>query len=200
MYKNFVKRILDVFLSGILVIFFLPVFIIAIPVAYFNFGSPFFIQTRIGKNNKPFKILKFKTLKDEVNSKGETLSYPQRQTSTGKFFRKYSIDELPQLINIIRGEMSLIGPRPLLPEYLPLYSENEKRRHKVLPGITGWAQVNGRNKLSWKEKFILDLFYVDHLSFFLDVKIMWLTVLKVMRPENTSYEEGKDNPPFTGNN
>jgi len=141
----------------------------------------FFLQERIGYQNRPFKIIKFKTMRDLRDTNGELLPDAQRLTRWGNFLRKTSIDELPQIINILKGDMRLVGPRPLLPEYLPLYSKRQLKRHEVKPGITGWAQINGRDALSWQEKFELDIWYVENRSFWLDVKILWLTFLKVFR-------------------
>src|SRR5690606_16659658 len=148
-----------------------------------NNGQPFFVQPRPGKNEKLFKIVKFKTMNDRKDANGKLLPDADRLTPIGKWVRKTSLDEIPQLINVLKGDMSLVGPRPLLPEYLPLYNDRQRRRHEVHPGITGWAQVNGRNAISWTRKFELDVYYVDHVSFALDMKILWLTVMKVVRRE-----------------
>jgi lipopolysaccharide/colanic/teichoic acid biosynthesis glycosyltransferase len=152
---------------------------------WFNYGvkEVFFKQIRPGIYTRKFQLIKFKTMNDKQNSEGNLLSDADRLTKIGHIIRKTSLDELPQLINVIKGDMSLVGPRPLLVEYLPLYNEHQKRRHEVKPGITGWAQVNGRNAISWKEKFELDVWYVDHCSFSLDMKILWLTILKVFKRE-----------------
>ncbi len=165
-----------------------------------NKGTPLFTQIRLGKDSKPFKVIKFKTMNDLCDLYGRYLPDDQRLTTLGKFVRKTSLDELPQLINVISGDMSLIGPRPLLPEYLSLYSSEQLRRHEVRPGITGWAQVNGRNAISWKEKFQYDVWYVDHLSFFLDIKIMFITLLKVLKAEGISSHGIVTVEKFNGNN
>jgi lipopolysaccharide/colanic/teichoic acid biosynthesis glycosyltransferase len=163
-------------------------------------GFPiFFIQPRPGKNGKVFLLLKFRTMSQVADSSGQLLSDQLRLTKLGKLLRKLSLDELPQLINVLRGEMSLVGPRPLLVEYLPLYSREQARRHDVLPGITGWAQINGRNSLSWDEKFKLDVWYVDNQSFFLDLKILFLTLKKVLIREGISANGEATMTKFTGN-
>jgi lipopolysaccharide/colanic/teichoic acid biosynthesis glycosyltransferase len=164
-----------------------------------NNGKPFFFQKRVGKNARIFKVIKFKTMTDKRNESGNLLPDADRLTSLGKFIRKTSLDEVPQLFNVVKGDMSLVGPRPLLVEYLPLYNEEEKRRHEVKPGITGWAQVNGRNTISWKQKFQYDVWYVDHLTFFLDVKILGLSVKKVFKSEGISSTTGVTMEKFTGN-
>ena len=173
LYQNILKRIFDFLLAAIALILLAPIFIIvSIILVFSNQGKPFFLQTRPGKNEKPFKIIKFKTMNDLTDAHGELLPFDERVTPMGTFIRKYSLDEIPQLINVIKGDMSLIGPRPLLMQYLPLYNEQQKRRHNVKPGITGWAQVNGRNAITWKQKFELDIWYVEHLSFLVDLKIL----------------------------
>lgn len=164
-----------------------------------NNDQPFFTQSRPGKNGKIFKIIKFKTMSDKRDAKGNLLPDVDRLTPIGKFVRKTSLDELPQLINVIKGDMSLIGPRPLLVEYLPLYDKTQKRRHEVRPGITGWAQVNGRNDLSWEQKFKLDVWYVDNCSFFLDLKILLITIIKVIEKEGISQEGHITSERFKGN-
>ena len=153
-----------------------------------NDGKPFFFQLRPGKNERIFKIIKFKTMNDEKDSDGNLLPDAYRLSKIGQLVRKTSLDELPQLINVLKGDMSLIGPRPLLPEYLPLYSEQQRRRHEVKPGITGWAQVNGRNAISWQQKFEYDVWYVDHFTFLLDLKIIYLTIKKVFKREGITSE------------
>ena len=184
MYKLIIKRFIDIAISCILLILLIPVFIIILVFIIFdNKEFPFFIQRRPGKYINIFSVLKFKTMNDDKNESGELLPDSLRLTKVGRFIRKNSLDELPQLINVLKGDMSLVGPRPLLVEYLPLYNEQQKRRHEVKPGITGWAQVNGRNTISWQEKFDLDVWYVDHCSFGLDMKILWLTILKVFKRE-----------------
>ena len=187
MYKNSLKRIIDFAASllGLLVLF--PIFLIVlILLAVLNRGTPFFFQTRPGKNAKLFKVIKFKTMNDRKGSDGQLLPDADRLTSFGKFIRKTSLDEIPQLLNVIKGDMSLIGPRPLLVEYLPLYNAMQIRRHEVRPGITGWAQVNGRNAISWEQKFEYDVWYVDHISFLLDLRILFLTIKKVFKSEGIS--------------
>jgi lipopolysaccharide/colanic/teichoic acid biosynthesis glycosyltransferase len=164
-----------------------------------NKGTPFFFQTRPGKNEKLFKIIKFKTMTDARDAKGELLPDKERITWIGNIIRKTSLDEIPQLLNVIKGDMALVGPRPLLPEYLPLYDEEQKKRHLVKPGITGWAQVNGRNAISWKEKFKYDVWYVENQSFLLDVKILFLTVKKVFKSEGISAANSVTMEKFRGN-
>lgn len=165
-----------------------------------NSGKAFFFQERPGRNQKAFKIIKFKTMNDKRDAFGNLLPDVQRMTAVGKWIRKLSIDELPQLVNVIKGDMSLIGPRPLLFKYLPLYSAEQNRRHEVRPGITGWAQVNGRNSISWTKKFELDVYYVNHLSFWLDFKIFWLTILKILKREGINQSEARPMQPFNGSN
>jgi undecaprenyl phosphate N,N'-diacetylbacillosamine 1-phosphate transferase len=184
MYNFIIKRFIDIAISCVLLILLIPVFIIILVlIIFYNKDFPFFIQRRLGKYLNTFSVLKFKTMNDAKDESGEFLPDALRLTQVGSFMRKTSLDELPQLINVIKGDMSLVGPRPLLVEYLPLYNEHQKRRHEVKPGITGWAQVNGRNVISWQEKFDLDVWYVDHCSFGLDMKILWLTILKVFKRE-----------------
>lgn len=201
MYKVVFKRIFD-FIAALLGLLLLsPIFIVVVIGLYFaNNGKPFFFQSRPGKGERIFKIVKFKTMNDKKNVNGELLSDAERLTSIGAFVRKTSLDEIPQLINVLKGDMSLIGPRPLLPQYLPLYNAKQKRRHEVKPGITGWAQVNGRNAISWDKKFELDVYYVDHLSFILDVRIFFLTIKKVFVREGISQEGQATMEFFTGNN
>ena len=164
-----------------------------------NRGTPFFIQARPGKNGRIFNIVKFKTMNDKRDAAGNLLPDDQRLTKIGKIVRKTSIDEIPQLWNVLKGDMSLVGPRPLLPEYLPLYNDFQKRRHEVRPGITGWAQVNGRNAVSWQQKFEYDVWYVENLSFLLDVKILLLTVKKVFKSEGIAAEGAATVGRFKGN-
>ena len=164
-----------------------------------NKGSIWFLQARPGKNERCFNVIKFKTMTDEFDISGLLLPDELRLTTIGKFVRKTSMDELPQLINVLKGDMSIIGPRPLLVEYLPLYSEKQRRRHEVKPGITGWAQVHGRNALAWPERFVLDVWYVDNISFWIDIKILWLTVVKVLRAEGISGENSSTMDKFRGN-
>lgn len=201
MYKNVFKRILDFLFALISFLILSPIFIIVTIRLYFaNQGKPFFFQARPGLNGKIFKIVKFKTMNDRRNSEGELLPDEERLTSIGAFVRKTSLDELPQLINVLKGDMSLIGPRPLLPQYLPLYNEKQKRRHNVRPGITGWAQVNGRNAISWTKKFELDVWYVDNISLILDMKIYFLTIKKVIIREGISQEGQVTMEGFNGKN
>lgn len=184
MYRNFFKRAIDLVSSLLAFIVLLPVFIIiTILLFVLNQGKPFFFQQRPGKNGRIFRVIKFKTMNDRRDAAGNLLPDELRLTAVGKFVRKTSLDELPQLLNVIKGDMSLIGPRPLLVDYLPLYNATQKRRHEVRPGITGWAQVNGRNAISWEQKFHYDVWYVDHLSFALDMRIILLTIKKVIRSE-----------------
>jgi lipopolysaccharide/colanic/teichoic acid biosynthesis glycosyltransferase len=185
MNRAIIIRISDILFAFILfIVALIPIFIIII-LLYFKHGASevFFMQYRPGRNEKIFRLIKFKTMNNKCDASGNILPDAERLTSIGRFIRKTSLDELPQLINVLKGDMSLVGPRPLLVEYLPLYNEHQKRRHEVKPGITGWAQVNGRNAISWKEKFELDVWYVDHCSFGLDMKILWLTILKVFKRE-----------------
>jgi len=201
MYKNGIKRILDFLIASIAFICFSPIFLLVMIGLYFaNNGKPFFIQSRPGKNNKIFSIIKFKTMNDKKDVNGNLLSDAERLTPIGAFVRKTSLDEIPQLINVIKGEMSLIGPRPLLPQYLELYSKEQIRRHEVRPGITGWAQINGRNAISWKKKFEFDVWYVDHISFLLDLKIIFKTVKKVFVSEGISQEGQATIEAFNGKN
>lgn len=184
MYKHFFKRFLDILIGLIGVLVFSPFFVIIfILLMYNNKGTPFFFQKRPGKNQKIFKVIKFKTMNDKKDTKGNLLPDDVRLTKLGKLIRKTSLDELPQIFNLLKGDMSIIGPRPLLPEYLELYNERQQKRHDVKPGISGWAQVNGRNTISWRQKFEYDVWYVENLSFLLDVKIFFLTFLKVFKSE-----------------
>lgn len=200
MYKLVFKRILDFSFSLLGLTILSPIFILATFYLYLaNQGKPFFFQKRPGKNGKIFRIIKFKTMNDRTDSEGNLLPDADRLTPIGKFVRKTSLDEIPQLINVLKGDMSLVGPRPLLPEYLPLYNKEQARRHEVRPGITGWAQVNGRNAISWKQKFEYDVWYVDHLSFWLDLKILLLTIKKVFVREGISQQGQATMEPFRGN-
>ncbi|MFS4469288.1 sugar transferase [Maribacter sp. 2210JD10-5] len=201
MYRLFFKRFFDFIAAFFGLLIFSPVLVILIILlSLVNKGTPFFFQRRPGKNNEIFTIIKFKTMTDEVDEAGELLPDFERMTKVGNFVRKYSLDEIPQLVSVLKGDMSLIGPRPLLVKYLPLYSKEELRRHEVKPGITGWAQVNGRNSISWPEKFSLDVYYVDNLSFVLDVKIFILTVAKVFKSEGINSSDSKTMTTFTGHN
>ena len=187
MYKTFFKRIIDLFLAFIGIILLSPLFITFTVGLYFaNQGKPFFFQSRPGKNQHLFKIIKFKTMNDKKDNDGNFLSDAERLTKVGAFVRKTSLDEIPQLINVLKGDMSLVGPRPLLPQYLPLYNDFQSRRHEVKPGITGWAQVNGRNAIGWEQKFEYDVQYVESVSFGLDVHILFKTLLKVIKSDGIS--------------
>lgn len=201
MYKNYIKRIFDFLAAFIGLLLLSPIFIlVTIGLFFANQGKPFFFQRRPGKNERIFSIVKFKTMNDKKATDGTLLSDAERLTPIGAFVRKTSLDEIPQLINVLKGDMSLIGPRPLLPQYLELYDEVQKRRHEVRPGITGWAQVNGRNAISWKRKFELDVYYVDNISFALDAKIFFLTIKKVFVREGISAEGQATAEAFNGSN
>ncbi|WP_337042034.1 sugar transferase [Emticicia sp. 17c] len=201
MYSNFFKRFLDFIIAFIGFVVLLPVFIIITALlTFFNQGKPFFLQERPGKNERIFKVIKFKTMNDKRDKQGSLLSDAERLTSVGKFVRKTSLDEIPQLINVIKGDMSLIGPRPLLVEYLPLYDNIQKRRHEVRPGITGWAQINGRNAIAWKQKLEYDVWYIDNISLALDIKIILLTIKKVLKSEGISSATSVTMEKFNGHN
>ena len=202
MYKHFFKRLIDfIIVFCVLVVIWPILLIITLWLHFANKGAgAFFTQERPGKGGKIFKVIKFKTMTDERDADGNLLPDADRLTNVGRFVRSTSIDELPQLINVLKGDMALIGPRPLLVQYLPLYSKEQARRHDVRPGITGWAQVNGRNAISWTKKFELDVWYVDHCSFWLDVKIIFLTIKKVFVREGISQEGQATMEFFTGNN
>jgi lipopolysaccharide/colanic/teichoic acid biosynthesis glycosyltransferase len=200
LYKDHIKRIIDftVAFFGLLIISPL-LLLVTIGLYIANNGKPFFFQVRPGKNEQLFKIVKFKTMNDKKDTQGNLLPDAARLTKIGSFVRKTSLDELPQLINVLKGDMSLIGPRPLLPEYLPLYNSEQKKRHLVNPGITGWAQVNGRNAISWKQKFEYDVYYVENLSLKLDIKILFLTIKKVVVSEGISSTTAVTMEKFKGN-
>ena len=202
MYKYFFKRLIDfIIVFCVLVVIWPILLIITLWLHFANKGAgAFFTQERPGKGGKIFKVIKFKTMTDERDADANLLPDADRLTNVGRFVRSTSIDELPQLINVLKGDMALIGPRPLLVQYLPLYSKEQARRHDVRPGITGWAQVNGRNAISWTKKFELDVWYVDHCSFWLDVKIIFLTIKKVFVREGISQEGQATMEFFTGNN
>jgi lipopolysaccharide/colanic/teichoic acid biosynthesis glycosyltransferase len=201
MYKRFIKRFLDFILSLSGLIILSPLFVlITLLLFIINRCNPFFIQFRPGKNEYIFKVIKFKTMNDKKDTKGNLLSDTERITKVGAFVRKTSLDEIPQLINVLKGDMSIIGPRPLLVQYLPLYNETQKRRHEVRPGITGWAQINGRNAISWKQKFEYDVWYVEHISFLLDVKILFRTIMKVFKTEGINSSTSLTMERFEGNN
>ena len=199
MYKTIIKPLIDFLIALLGLIIISPLFILIIFSLYFtNNGNPFFIQKRPGKNGKIFKILKFKTMNDFKDLNGKLLSDAERLTPVGSFVRKTSLDELPQLINVLKGDMSIIGPRPLLTQYLHLYNDFQNRRHEVKPGITGWAQVNGRNAISWDQKFAYDVWYVNNISFIVDVRIVFKTIIKVIKTEGINAENAATIEPFNG--
>lgn len=201
MYTGFFKRLFDFVIAALVLLAFSPLFfIIWISLSIANNGSAFFYQKRPGKNQKIFKIIKFKSMNDKKDEEGNLLPDFKRMTTIGKFIRNTSLDELPQLLNVLKGDMSLVGPRPLLVSYLPLYSEEQNKRHLVRPGITGWAQVNGRNTISWEKKFEYDVWYVKHISFMLDMKIYFMTFLKVVKRADISASENTTMEKFVGNN
>ena len=198
--SKFFKRLFDIVASASGLIFLSPVFLILIYLIRKNLGEPvFFTQERPGKDGKPFKMIKFRSMRDAVDKDGNPLPDSERLTPFGKKLRATSLDELPELWNVLKGDMSLVGPRPLLMSYLPLYNEFQNRRHEMKPGVTGWAQVNGRNAISWDEKFAHDVWYIDNFSFWLDIKILFLTVKKVFVKEGISAEGEATMPYFTGN-
>ncbi len=199
MYKNFLKPVIDFVLAGVGFIVLFPVFIIIYIILFFaNRGKVFFVQVRPGRHSRNFHIIKFKTMNDKKGIDGKLLPDAERLTGVGKWVRKTSLDEIPQLLNVIKGDMSLVGPRPLLTDYVHLYNDFQNRRHEVKPGITGWAQVNGRNAISWDEKFTYDVWYVDHISFLLDVKILFKTLLKVIKREGINAADAATIEPFHG--
>ena len=202
MYKHFFKRFFDFWIAFFVLICLSPLLLVVTLWLHFaNKGTgAFFLQERPGKDGRIFKIVKFKTMTDERDAQGQLLSDEARLTRVGRFVRSISIDELPQLVNVLKGDMALIGPRPLLPKYLPLYSEEQMRRHAVRPGISGWAQCHGRNAISWTEKFKLDVWYVDHLSLWVDIKIIYLTTLKVLKRDGISEEGQATMEAFNGHN
>jgi lipopolysaccharide/colanic/teichoic acid biosynthesis glycosyltransferase len=202
MYKNYFKRILDFGISLVALICLSPILlVVTIWLKIANKGAgAFFVQERPGKDAKIFKVIKFKTMTDERDAEGNLLPDEDRLTIVGKFIRSTSIDELPQLINVLKGDMALIGPRPLLPQYLPLYSAEQARRHEVRPGISGWAQCHGRNAISWTEKFKLDVWYVDHCTLWTDLKVIWITILKVLKRADINEAGQATMEAFTGNN
>ena len=202
MYSCFLKRVIDFVVVFLVLAIIWPILLsIVIWLHFANKGAgAFFTQERPGKHGEIFKVIKFKTMTDERDEDGNLLPDERRLTKIGKFVRSTSIDELPQLINVLKGDMALIGPRPLLPQYFPLYSKEQARRHEVRPGITGWAQVNGRNAISWTKKFELDVWYVDHCSFLLDLRIIFLTIKKVFVREGINSNTSVTMEPFTGNN
>jgi lipopolysaccharide/colanic/teichoic acid biosynthesis glycosyltransferase len=199
MYRGIIKPLFDFISAAIGLCLLSPLLLLVTIGLYFaNQGKPFFLQPRPGKNGKVFKIIKFKTMNDKKDLEGKLLSDAERLTKVGSFVRKTSLDEIPQLINVVKGDMSLIGPRPLLVQYLHLYSDFQNRRHEVKPGITGWAQVNGRNAISWDKKFELDVWYVDNRSLLLDIKIVLLTIKKVFKSEGINAENAATIEPFIG--
>jgi len=201
MYNSFLKRLLDFLLALMGFIIISPIFLLIwIWLTISNKGAgAFFFQERPGKDEKIFRVIKFKTMNDRKDASGNLLPDAQRLTKVGKFVRSTSLDEIPQLLNVIKGDMSLIGPRPLLVQYLPLYNETQRRRHEVRPGITGWAQVNGRNAISWEQKFAYDVWYVDNVSLSLDVKILLKTIQKVFKREGISSDTSSTMEAFRGN-
>ncbi|HSB93154.1 MAG TPA: sugar transferase [Flavitalea sp.] len=200
MYRHFFKRLIDLVVSTLAFLVLLPVFLVLTIVLLFaNQGKPFFFQLRPGRNEQIFRVIKFKTMNDRKDREGKLLPDEHRLTAFGKFVRKTSLDELPQLLNVIKGDMSLIGPRPLLVDYLPLYNEKQKKRHQVRPGITGWAQVNGRNAISWNQKFEYDVWYVDNISFKLDLQIVMKTLVKIVKSEGISSGTSATMERFAGN-
>ncbi|GAA4444629.1 sugar transferase [Ravibacter arvi] len=200
MYRYLIKPFADFLIALLCLVLLSPVLIVVAFCLFFaNGGQPFFFQMRPGKNGRIFRIVKFKTMNDRKGSNGELLPDAERLTRIGAWVRKTSLDEIPQLINVLKGDMSLIGPRPLLVQYLPLYDERQARRHEVRPGITGWAQVNGRNAISWQQKFEYDVWYVDHMTFGLDMKILWLTLKKVVVREGISQAGQATMEVFKGN-
>lgn len=198
MYRHFFKRFFDFWIALIALICISPILLVVMIWLHFaNKGAGvFFTQERPGKDEKIFKVIKFKSMTDERDEEGNLLPEAQRLTKIGAFIRKFSIDELPQLINVLKGDMAFIGPRPLLPKYIPLYNEEQHRRHEVRPGISGWAQVHGRNNITWTEKFKLDVWYVDHVSLWIDIKVIFLTIKNVLSSKDIILTTG----PFTGNN
>ena len=200
MYVSIVKPFFDRFTAFVVLIIASPVLVLSVILLGFaNKGNVWFLQERPGKNGNIFRVFKFKTMTDERDAQGNLLPDEKRLTAVGKFVRKTSLDELPQMINVLKGDMSIVGPRPLLVEYLPLYNQQQRRRHEVKPGITGWAQVNGRNALDWPERFACDVWYVDHISFALDIKILFLTVVKVFKAEGVSSGTSVTMEKFRGN-
>lgn len=200
MYKHFFKRLFDLMAALAAFLLLSPIFLMTtVLLAFANSGKPFFFQLRPGKSGRVFRIFKFKTMNDKKGSDGELLSDAERLTSIGRMVRQLSLDEMPQLLNVIKGDMSLVGPRPLLVEYLPLYNERQAKRHDVLPGITGWAQVNGRNTLDWYTKFEYDVWYVENASFWLDLRILTLTLKKVFIKEGINADNSATMEKFRGN-
>ncbi len=200
MYQKYFKRLFDFLIALIALLLLSPVFLLVTFGLFFaNNGTPFFLQTRPGKDEKLFRIVKFKTMNDKKDSEGNLLTDAERLTTIGRFVRKTSLDEIPQLLNVLKGDMSLIGPRPLLVQYLPFYNAAQKQRHNVRPGITGWAQVNGRNAISWEQKFAYDVWYVEHCSLLLDLKILLRTIQKVVKSEGINANQEITMESFRGN-
>ncbi len=199
-YHNYTKPILDFFMALFALLLLSPLFLIVLLLLTIaNNGHPFFVQSRPGKDEKIFKIIKFKTMTDKRDNMGQLLPDMERMTRIGQFLRRTSLDEIPQLLNVVRGQMSIVGPRPLLVDYLNYYNQEEARRHSVKPGITGWAQVNGRNAISWQEKFNHDLWYVDHLSFRTDMNILYKTIKKVLKRDGITASDNETMTYFRGN-
>jgi len=199
MYSSFLKPFIDFILALMAFCLLLPIFLLtALLLAIVNKGQAFFLQERPSKNGRIFQVIKFKTMNDRKGADGEWLPDANRLTPVGKFVRKTSLDEIPQLLNVLKGDMSLVGPRPLLPEYLPLYNQDQQKRHQVKPGITGWAQINGRNAITWEDKFKYDVSYVDKISFTLDLKILLLTLKKVFKSEGINQDGQATAQKFTG--
>ncbi len=200
MYRFFLKRLIDIIVAIIFLVFFLPLLIIVtILLLFYNQGKPFFLQKRPGKNEVIFKVMKFRTMNNKRDSEGNLLPDSERLTRLGSFLRKTSLDEAPQVFNILKGDMSIIGPRPLLPEYLSLYNERQRKRHNVRPGATGWAQVNGRNQISWEQKFDYDVWYVENYNFLLDLKIFFKTIMKIYKKEGINSANMATTKKFQGN-
>lgn len=201
-YRNYIKRILDFNLSLLAIIIFIPLFLCLIILLFLSNGKHgvFFFQERPGRDGHVFKVIKFKTMNDKKDSEGVLLPSIQRITKVGRFVRQYSLDEIPQLFNVLKGDMSIIGPRPLLVQYLMIYNKQQARRHEVRPGITGWAQVNGRNAISWEKKFELDVWYIDNMSFMLDLNIFLLTFKKIFKSSDINASNDSTMSTFNGNN
>lgn len=199
MYSRVIKPMIDWLMALVLLVLFSPILLLVIVLLALSRGKVWFIQERPGYRERPFRLIKFRTMREAYDNKGEPLPDEHRLHGIGKLVRSTSLDELPQLINVLRGEMAIVGPRPLLTEYLPLYSEEQRLRHQVRPGITGWAQVNGRNLISWQEKFAFDVWYVRNLSFWLDVRILFLTLFKVFKAEGISSKSSATMEKFQGN-
>lgn len=201
LYTRSIKRFVDLALSVMLLAVLSPLLVVIwMVLAIEHKGKPFFIQSRVGLRQKVFSMIKFKTMNEDRDVTGALLPDKRRISKVGMVLRQLSLDELPQLVNVLKGDMSIVGPRPLLVRYVPLYSANQNRRHEVRPGITGWAQVNGRNAISWSRRFELDVYYVDHLTFLLDCRIFWMTIIKIIRREGIDQSENRPMEPFSGSN